>query len=133
MRLDMDARTRRAVSRRNNQTRRDLPLFDAMDAIPNDWLTDEAEQRERLYRQEARARVYLRDLHRLRIWHASLAARWRECAKRWYTPEQIAALDARRARLPRDPVYAAEFWRHRLWDAAGYSPGEPARPQKALR
>lgn len=126
-RLDHDARVRLAVTRKNNKVRRDLPLLAEADAIPDDWLTDEEQQRERLYRLDARTVRHLRELDRLRIWHASLAARWREAAKRFYSPEQIAALDARRARLPRDPMYAADFWRHRLWEAGGYSPSSVDR------
>ena len=120
MKLDLDTRARRATSRKNNKTRRDLPLLDATGTIPDEWITDEDEQRQRLYRLDVAWYWKHRDLKRLGVWNASLAGRWREAAKRFYTPEEMAELDKRRTILPRDPVYAAGFWRQRLREAGGY-------------
>lgn len=110
--MDINAIAKRAAAKRNNRIKRELPLLDAMDAIPSDWLTTQAEQQARIERQHAEANAKFEEMKRDDEARGIQAARFRSIVQGLLSEEQfsIAEKSAQHtAHLP--AVYALDYWR----------------------
>lgn len=115
MPLDLQTRAARAAKKRNNKTRRALPLLDAQNAIPADWLTTPAVQLTRIERQSAWNVDYFARLAQAEHQRAEEAARLREITRSLVSPEAFADLE-HGANYFSDysPVYALDYWHNAL-------------------
>lgn len=114
-RMPIEARVRRAVSRRNNKTRRRYPLFDACGLLEAEgWLTTPQAEYERLQRQGEEASEYLARLEAGEAEFFERAAAYRAELAALISAEELAALggyvaDPRRHWL-RKGHYLADRW-----------------------
>lgn len=108
--MDLDKSAARAVKRRNNRTRRELPLLAAADAIPEDMLTSETVQKERIARQRKAFEVWWADFERRREEYRQLALRYRAECQELVDEETFAQLDAHQPAAHLDPVYSLDYW-----------------------
>lgn len=111
MALTLDERARRNAVKHNNATRRQYPLFDAVDVIPEEWFVTEDEEREHLLQWERRWEEQNRYMEILERRHARAAAHLRQLVARGCTDDELEALDARLIIYPDNSAYVLEFWR----------------------
>lgn len=108
--LTLQQRARLATTRHNNRVKRDAPLLEATGTIPDAWLTEQAEQAERLEIHGERFEEW-RERHeagRRHLW--AQAAAYRVEVAKCVAPETLAEMDARAGRLPDYPELRASVW-----------------------
>lgn len=113
--MDITTRAARAAKKRNNKTRRALPLLDAQNAIPADWMTTPEVQLTRIERQLAWNDGYWERFQQAEQQRAADAARLREITREKVTPKAFEALEYEaRFTAHLSPVYALDYWRRTL-------------------
>lgn len=109
--MEIDKRSQLATNRRNNRTRRELPLLAAQDAIPADMLTTADAQAVRLERQAESNEAYFARLKQFDSECAAEAERLREFCRSYLDSEGFAALEARARYADHlGSVYRLDFW-----------------------
>jgi hypothetical protein len=115
MPLDITTRAVRAANKRNRKTRASLPLLDAQQAIPSDWLTTPDAQRVRLERQSVLNVDYFERLAQAEREETDEAARLHEIARHLVSPERFAELEYGMRYIADYPsVYALDYWHNAL-------------------
>jgi hypothetical protein len=113
--MDLQSRAARAAKKRNNRTRRALPLLDAQSAIPADWLTTPDAQLIRIERQLAWNDGYWERFQQAERERAEEATRLREIARSLVSPEAYAELEQNARYFDGySPVYALDYWHNAL-------------------
>ena len=109
--MEIEKRSQIAAKKRNNRTRRELPLLAAQDAIPADMLTTPDAQRERLERQADSNEAYFARLKQFDNECALEAVRLREFCRSHLDADGFAALESH-ARYTEHlgSVYQVDFW-----------------------
>lgn len=108
---ELNRRSQVAANRRNNRTKRELPLLAAQDAIPGDMLTSVDAQLERLERQTVANEAYFARLKQFDIECAAEAERLREFCRAYLDRDGFAALESRARYTERlGAVYRLDFW-----------------------
>lgn len=109
--MEIEKRSQIAAKKRNNRTRRELPLLAAQDAIPADMLTTPDAQRERLERIANYLVGYRAGLDAFDQDCAARAATLREFCRLHLDADGFAALEARTQCIRNyDAVYQVDFW-----------------------
>ena len=108
--LTLQQRARRATTRHNNRVKRSVPLLEATGTIPDAWLTEPAEQAERLSAHGERFEEWraVHEAGRRHLW--AQAAAYRTEVAEHLSPEALAEMDARAERLPDYPELRASVW-----------------------
>lgn len=110
--MDINAIAKRAATKRNNKTKRELPLLAAMDAIPNDWLTTPDEQQARIERQHAESAAKFQEMERDDDERAIQAARFKSIVQSLLSEDQFANVERSAQHIAHLPaVYALDYWR----------------------
>lgn len=108
---ELNRRSQIAANRRNNRTKRELPLLAAQDAIPADMLTTPDAQAIRLENQAKSNEAYFARLKQFDADCAIEAERLREFCRSYLDRNGFVALEAR-ARYTEHlgSVYRLDFW-----------------------
>lgn len=115
MPLDLQTRSARAAKMRNKRTRRDLPLLDAQNAIPADWLTTPEAQQDRLERQTIFNEEYFARIRDMDEFFRQKGERCRELCRNYLDVDGFAVLEAGARFIAQSPpVYAADYWGNKL-------------------
>lgn len=109
--MTIEARASRNATRRNNAIKKRYPLLNVAGVIPDNWLTTEEAERERLSRWDRQWEISEKRLARFNRRMARKAAQFRQMVARGCTMSELDQLDRRAKVFPEQPVYAAEFWR----------------------
>lgn len=109
--MEIEKRSKIAAKKRNNRTRRELPLLAAQDAIPAEMLTTPDAQRERLEHQIDQNVAYFAKLKQFDEQCAAEAERLREFCRSYLDRDGFTVLEAR-ARYTEHlgSVYRLDFW-----------------------
>jgi len=108
---NLNKRSQMAAKRRNNRTRRELPLLAAQEAIPADMLTTPEQQAQRLEHIADYLVGYRAGLDAFDQECEEKATRMREFCRSYLDREGFAALEARaRYTDHAGPVYRSDFW-----------------------
>lgn len=111
MMTDLSRRSQMAAKRRNNRTRRELPLLAAQDAIPADLLTTPEAQAVRLEKQAKSNEAYFAKLKQFDEDCAAEAERLRAFCQSYLDRDGFMVLSARARYVERlGSVYRLDFW-----------------------
>lgn len=109
--IEIEKRARVAAKRRNNRTRRELPLLDAQNAIPADMLTTPDAQAVRLEKQAESNEAYFAKLKLFDEQCAVEAERLREFCRSYLDRDGFMVLVSRaRYTEHMGSVYRLDFW-----------------------
>ena len=116
MKLTLDQRAARITTKRNNQTKRALPLLAATNSIPAEMLTSQEEQRVRLIRMGVKMDEYFKRLEAYNQQTALRAEHLRQVVSEIMPADQFSRVDAlfqqrlETWRAYQQPAYRADFW-----------------------
>lgn len=116
MKLTIDQLAQRATKKRNNRTRRELPLLAAIDAIPVEWLTTEDAQKTRIERQHKGSEEWFKEFDRRRAEERLLAERLKAEVRELVDDEERFGELVRGMRHIEHcgPEYHLDYWRRTL-------------------
>lgn len=111
--LSLEQRAKRAATRKNNQTKKQLPLFFSGEAEPQDLLTDPGKEAKRLHAEDQKTDQYFAILEAHAAEKTAEAELMRQTLIFYLGPEVVEQLDQVRKIYPASHEYSNEFW-HRF-------------------
>lgn len=116
--MDIQQIAKRAATKRNNKTAKELPLLALTGTIPSEFLTTSDEQQARIESQRADFEIWWAGLLELDRDFLRRAEQYRAELAGMITLAELIALDiaANQPWRKRIPVYLADFWHCRLRD-----------------
>jgi hypothetical protein len=109
--LTLEQRAKRAAARKNNQTRKQLPLFFAGEVEPQCLLTNPAREAERLQACDQQADLYFAVREAWAAEKTAEAERMRQTVIYYLGMNVVEQLDKDRKRYPPTHEYSLDFWR----------------------